>query len=193
MPRKASKHPDRVAAHKQQKERKRVADLAMHGAQLAAVIDRVSPLPGRQSHFRDALRAADDPLALSQLQLRAEQQIRAIDQVIGVLVETHRDKTLLDVALHVKQEPLQALVVAGLIRRVIELSELRELPRQAAEIRHADTRAARKWVLREWLERAGDFNGASHFASIYVSKVKAKFGFDIGEHAIRTRWIKDHR
>ena len=154
------------------------------------MLDQVSPLPGGQSHFRDALQPAASPLAPSPLQLRAEQQIRSIGHSIDVLVETHRDKTLLEVALDVKQKPLEALVVAGLIRRVIELVERRELPRQAAEIQHADRRAAMEWVHQEWLERSSYFRNPSHFASSYVVKVKDKFGLEIGCGSIRTRWIK---
>lgn len=106
-------------------------------------------------------------------------------------MEVHRDKTLLDVALELKATPLQLVVVAELIRRVIELTDRLKQPKQAAEIRHADRQAAMEWVHREWLNRSGDFTSASHFASSYVTKVKNKFGIEVGLGTIRTRWIKD--
>ncbi len=190
MPRKAPKHPDRVAEHRQEKERRRAADLATHSAQLAAALDQVSPLPGRQSHFRDALAPADDPNSPSPLQLRAEQQIRAIDKAIDALIEAHRNKTLLDVALELKKRPLHPLSTAGLVRRVIELSDQLDQPKQAATIRHAGKQAAMEWVRREWEKRGDKFTSASHFASSYATKVLEKFGVTVGRDAIRKRWIK---
>lgn len=191
MPRKTPKHPERVAELAQLKERRIAADRAKHGTQLAAMLDKEQPLPAGQSHFRDAMPPADDPLAPSPLQLRAERQIRAIDLAIDDLVEAHRFMTVPEVGLSLIMKPLQTLVIAGLIRRVIELSDRIEQPKQAAEIRHADRQEAREWVRQEWQKRSAEFKGPSHFGRSYVSKVKNKFGLVVSWSTIRNTWIKD--
>lgn len=190
MPRKTPKHPERVAELAQQKERRLAADRAKHGAQLAAMLDHEQPLPAGQSHFRDAMPLADDPLAPSPLQLRAEHQLRAIDMAIDDLIEAHRDMTLPEVTLSITTKPIQTIVIAGLVRRVIELAERIEQPKQAADIQHADRREAREWVRQEWLKRSAEFTRPTHFARNYVSKVKDKFGVVVSQKTIQDTWIK---